>query len=62
MTDFPEVLDVDGLIKFLGVKTKWPGCTVRRMARTGKIPCFMIGREYRFSKTAVLKCMERRRV
>ena len=47
----PEVLDVDGAAKVLGV-SRW---LVLRLARQGEIPGRKIGREWRFRLTNLLR-------
>ena len=49
----PELLDVAGAAKALGVS----GGTVYRMARAGKIPSARLGKELRFVRSQLLEAV-----
>lgn len=49
--DPDEFMDADALAQWLGVE-RW---TVVRMARLGKLPGRKVGKEWRFSRSAILE-------
>ena len=50
----PEVLNTQETAVFLGVHVE----TVRRLARSGEIPSFKVGKDWRFRKEALLRWSE----
>jgi excisionase family DNA binding protein len=52
----PEVLTVDEVCEVLGTGR----ATLYRLARQGRIPCFRVGREWRFRKDEILRWMTER--
>ena len=54
MTGDPEVLNTQGTALFLGVHVE----TVRRLARSGELPSFKAGKDWRFRKDALLRWSE----
>ena len=54
MTDPPETFDIREAASFLGAHEQ----TVRRLARRGAIPCFKVGRDWRFRREALLRWSE----
>jgi excisionase family DNA binding protein len=54
MTRDPEVLNTQATAVFLGVHIE----TVRRLARSGEIPSFKVGKDWRFRKEALLRWSE----
>ena len=49
--DSPETFDIREAASFLGAHEQ----TVRRLARRGAIPCFKVGRDWRFRREALLR-------
>ena len=50
----PEILDVEGAARLLGVSTK----TIYTLARKGDIPATRVGREWRFSRKNLIGWIE----
>ncbi len=53
-----DIMDAGQAAKFLGVHVQ----TIRRLARTNSIPCFKVGREWRFRKEALLRWADQQHV
>jgi excisionase family DNA binding protein len=54
MADSPQVFDIHEAAAFLGAHEQ----TIRRLARRGAIPCFKVGRDWRFRREALVKWSE----
>jgi len=54
MVRHPEVLNIREAAVFLGVHEQ----TVRKLARRGALPCFKVGRDWRFRKEALVRWSE----
>lgn len=51
MAKISDTIDVQAVAEIVGAHPE----TVRRLARKGKIPCFKMGRDWRFSRAAIDK-------
>jgi excisionase family DNA binding protein len=54
VSDAPGVLNIREAAGFLGVHEQ----TVRKLARRGAVPCFKVGRDWRFRREALLRWSE----
>ena len=54
MTRDPEVLNTQATAAFLGVHVE----TVRRLARSGALPSFKVGKDWRFRRDALLQWID----
>jgi excisionase family DNA binding protein len=58
MNRTPEVLNTKETAAFLGVHVE----TVRRLARSGALPSFKVGKDWRFRREVLLQWIEEQRL
>jgi excisionase family DNA binding protein len=51
-----EILDKEGLAQFLRVEMK----TIRYLLYSKQLPCFRVGREYRFLRSEIMRWIKAR--